>query len=181
MMKVLERGEDGCRRRMISWNIFNRSYRGSLKVWQPKWAGLQDLQTWKGQRIIQGKNFIQCMGVVTIKIYTSIKVAIGRSTSIVLRFLFVLNLCYFPKKIPVHCAHPNKGHCMVSWLNKALPSQFHLGIPWRLKRVSSMYHIEWGGGTTYVAGGLHLFCPAWILLRNDYTRLVRRGGGSTKS
>ena len=35
---------------------------------------------------------------------------------------------------------------MVSWINTASPSQFHLGIPQRLEQVSPMYHILWGGG-----------------------------------
>ena len=36
MMKVLEKCEVGCRHQIIYWNTFNRSYRGYLKVWQPK-------------------------------------------------------------------------------------------------------------------------------------------------
>ena len=61
-MKILEKWEHGCRLRMLSWNTSNRTYRVSLKMWQPKGAGLKDLQTWKGQQIIRGKNFIQCTG-----------------------------------------------------------------------------------------------------------------------
>ena len=81
----------------------------------------------------------------TIIITPSIYVTIGRSTKIVLRFLFVLNFCYWPKNFPVHCTNPNKGHCMVSWLNTASPSQCHLSIHRRLEQVSPMYRIEWGG------------------------------------
>ena len=160
---------------MLSWDTSNRSYRGSLKVWQPKWAGLQYLQTWEVQKIIQGKSFIQCTVGVTITIASSIQVEIRRSTKIVLRFLFVFHFCYFPKHFPVHCAHPNKVHCMVSWLNIASPSQYHLGIPRRLKRVSPMYHIEWGGHNIrrrWVA----FFLPSLTVLKDYYMVLVRRGG-----
>ena len=55
---------------------------------------LKYLQTWKGRKIIQGRNFIQFMGVGDFTIALSTYVAIGRSTKIVLRFLFVLNFCY---------------------------------------------------------------------------------------
>ena len=57
-------------------------------------------------------------------------------------FLFAFLL--FPKHIPLHCAHQNQVHCMVSWFSTASPSQCHLGIHWCLARVSPMYHIEWG-------------------------------------
>ena len=175
MMTVLEKWEYGCRHWRISCNTFNSSYQGSLKVWQPKWAGLQDLQTRKGQKTIQGKNSIQCTGGGTIKIAPSIYVEIGHSTKIVLRFLFVLNSCYFPPKKPVHCSHPNKGNCMVSWLNTASLSQCHLGRPWRLERVYPMYHIEWGS-VRHMSQAGWIFCPVWIPLRNDYTGLGIRGG-----
>ena len=52
-MKVLGKWKDGYRPQMSSWNTSNSSYWGYLKVWQPKRAGLQDLQTWKGQQIIK--------------------------------------------------------------------------------------------------------------------------------
>ena len=58
-------------RRMIYWNTFNSSYQVYIKVWKPKISVLQDLQTWKGRKIIQGKNFIQCTGGGTIKIAPS--------------------------------------------------------------------------------------------------------------
>ena len=59
-MKLLEKWEDGCRRQMLSWNTLNISHWDSIKLWQPKLTVLQDLQTWKGRQIIQGKHFIQC-------------------------------------------------------------------------------------------------------------------------
>ena len=145
---------------------------------QPKWSGLQDLQTWRGRKTIQGKNLIQCTGRDNITIAPSTEVVIGRSTNIVLQILFVVHFFYFPKNFPSHWSQPKKGNCMVSWLNTASPSWCHRGIPWNLKQMSPMYHSFVEGGTGYFKGGLHLFCPFWILFMNDYTGLGRRGGGA---
>ena len=141
---------------------------------------MQDLQTWKVRKMIQGKNFIQCAGGGTITISPFSQVAIGRSTKIVLRFLFVLNFCYYPKNFPAYCAQLNKGHCMVYWINTASPSQCRLGIPWRLEWLYPMYHIVWGPPQNTLQIGC--ICSAQFESRSGIIkREWAEGGARTKS
>ena len=118
-------------------------------------------------------------GEGTITITTSKYVSIGRSTKIVLRFLFVFHLCYCPKQFPVHCDHPKKGDCILSWLNIALPSQFHLGIPQRLEWVSTMYHIVCGApGHTSQVGCI--FLPSLKPFKEWLHATGKKGGPALK-